>query len=105
MDNRATYHIPTNFTDAGRVLGLFELRNVIEMALLTVPVVFLCIMLSSYTPFSMTTKIIISLFLIVPVGGFSLIGIRDDSLFRFLQNYFSWRKHRRILTWRGDFTA
>ena len=25
-----TYHIPANFTDAGRVMGLFELRNLVE---------------------------------------------------------------------------
>ena len=25
-----TYYIPTNFTDAGRVMGLFEIRNMVE---------------------------------------------------------------------------
>ena len=30
---------PVNFTDAGRVLGLFELRNCIEAAVLAVPTV------------------------------------------------------------------
>ena len=28
--NYEVYHIPTNFTDAGRVMGLFELRNLVE---------------------------------------------------------------------------
>ena len=28
--NYEIYHIPTNFTDAGRVMGLFELRNLVE---------------------------------------------------------------------------
>ena len=33
-----TYYIPTNFTDAGRVMGLFEIRNMIEaMRLLKSP--------------------------------------------------------------------
>ena len=32
------YYIPANFTDAGRVMGLFELRNLVEAALLTLPV-------------------------------------------------------------------
>ena len=25
-----TYHIPVNFTDAGRLFGIFEIRNAIE---------------------------------------------------------------------------
>ena len=32
--NYEVYHIPSNFTDAGRVFGLFEMRNVIETVLL-----------------------------------------------------------------------
>ena len=32
--NYEVYHIPTNFTDAGRVMGLFELRNLVEAVLL-----------------------------------------------------------------------
>ena len=41
--NYEVYHIPTNFTDAGRIMGLFELRNLIEAAILTIPVLYLCI--------------------------------------------------------------
>ena len=40
-----TYYIPTNFTDAGRVMGLFEIRNMIEAILLTLPILYLCIVL------------------------------------------------------------
>ena len=32
--NIETYYIPTNFTDAGRVMGLFEIRNMVEAILL-----------------------------------------------------------------------
>ena len=32
-----TYYIPTNFTDAGRVMGLFEIRNMVEAVLLSFP--------------------------------------------------------------------
>ena len=35
-----TYYIPTNFTDAGRVMGLFEIRNMIEAILLTLPTLY-----------------------------------------------------------------
>lgn len=41
--NYDVYHIPVNFTDAGRLFGLFEIRNAIETVLLTVPVLFACI--------------------------------------------------------------
>ena len=55
--NYEIYHIPTNFTDAGRVMGLFELRNLVETVILTVPVLYLCI---AFLPFALTTKIIVS---------------------------------------------
>ena len=41
--NYEVYHIPTNFTDAGRIMGLFELRNLVEAVVLTIPVLYLCI--------------------------------------------------------------
>ena len=37
MDNEDTYFIPANFTDAGRVFGMFELRNCIEAVVLAAP--------------------------------------------------------------------
>ena len=64
--NYEVYHIPTNFTDAGRVMGLFELRNLVEAVLLTIPALYLCI---AYLPFEFTTKIIVTLVIIVPLGG------------------------------------
>ena len=33
--NYEVYHIPTNFTDAGRVMGLVELRNLVETVIMT----------------------------------------------------------------------
>ena len=75
--NYEIYHIPTNFTDAGRVMGLFELRNLVETVILTVPVLYLCI---AFLPFALTTKIIVTLTVVVPLGGFGLIGINDDSM-------------------------
>ena len=43
--NYEVYHIPNNFTDAGRVMGLFELRNLVEAVLLALPALYLCIAL------------------------------------------------------------
>ena len=97
--NYEVYHIPTNFTDAGRIMGLFELRNLIEAAILTIPVLYLCI---AFLPFKLTTKIIVTLMVIVPLGGFGLIGINDDSMTRWLGNWWRLRRRRRIILFRGE---
>lgn len=94
-----TYYIPTNFTDAGRVMGLFEIRNLIEAVLLTLPILYLCI---AFVPLSLTPKIIVTLTVLVPVGGFGLIGINDDNLTRWLGSWWRWRKGRRLITYRGE---
>ena len=52
--NYEVYHIPSNFTDAGRIMGLFELRNLVEAVILTVPALYLCI---AFLPFGLTAKI------------------------------------------------
>lgn len=58
-------------------MGLFELRNLVEAVILTVPALYLCI---AFLPFGLTAKIIVTLVVVVPVGGFGLIGINDDSI-------------------------
>ena len=97
--NYEIYHIPTNFTDAGRVMGLFEIRNLIEAVLLTLPVLYLCI---AYLPFEVTTKIIVTLIIIVPLGAFGLIGINDDRMTRWLGIWLRGRRGRRIILFRGE---
>ena len=81
------YYIPANFTDAGRVMGLFELRNLVEAALLPLP---------------LTPKIIVTMVIVVPLGGFGLLGISDDSLTRWLACWWRWRKGRRLICYRGE---
>lgn len=93
------YHIPANFTDAGRLFGLFETRNAIEAVVLCIPTLFCCI---RFLPFSITVNIIITLSLLVPIGGFALIGIQDDSLTRFVALWWRWRKRRMCRTYRGE---
>ena len=44
-----TYHIPVNFTDAGKLFGVFEIRNAVETVLLCVPILFLCLALLPLT--------------------------------------------------------
>lgn len=88
------YHIPVNYTEAGRLLGLFEIRNSIEAGLVALPILFLVF---SLLPFGLTAKCIVAITLVVPSGGFALIGIQDDCLSRFLSGYLRWRKGRRII--------
>ena len=97
--NYEVYHIPSNFTDAGRVFGLFEMRNVIETVFLAVPILYLCIAL---LPFTLMPKIVVTIIVVIMVGGFALTGIRDDSLTRWLKRWFGWRKRRRVMYYRGE---
>jgi len=64
-------------------MGLFELRNLVEAVILTVPALYLCI---AFLPF----------------GGFGLIGINDDSMTRWLGYWWQWRRRRRIILFRGE---
>lgn len=93
-----TVFIPTNYTDAGKLLGLFEIRNVIECLILCVPLALLAVWLS---PFGLTGTIILVTVPVIAVGGFALIGVQDLSLFTFLRIYTRYRKNKRILTYRG----
>lgn len=93
-----TYHIPVNFTDAGKLFGVFEIRNAVETVLLCIPILFLCLAL---LPLTLMPKIIVTMTILVPVGGFALIGIGGDSLTRWLKAWINWRKHRRMIFYRG----
>ena len=97
--NYDSYYIPTNFTDAGRVMGLFELRNLAEAVILTLTALYLCL---AFLPLDMMSKLVVTLSVIVPLGGFGLIGISDDSLSRWLGNWIRWRGRRRIMFYRGE---
>ncbi len=92
------YHIPTNFTDAGRVMGVFEVRNLVEAVLLTLPVLYLSIV---FLPLSLMPKIVVTLLIVAPLGGFGLVGISDESLTRWVGIWWRWRRHRRLITFRG----
>lgn len=93
------YYIPANYTDAGRILGMFPLRNLIETVILVLPMLYLCI---AYLPLPFSQKILVTLCLTVPLGGFGLMGIRDESLGRWLTLLHRWRHGRRLLLYRGE---
>ena len=101
MDSE-TYYIPVNYTDAGKLFGLFEIRNAIEAVVLGLPVLGLC---ATLLPLTITWKIIVTLCLLVPTVGFALIGLKDDRLTRYLKTWWTWRRRRRVLTYRGEVNA
>lgn len=101
MDSE-TYYIPVNYTDAGKLFGLFEIRNAIEAVVLGLPILGLC---SALLPLTITWKIIVTLCLLVPIVGFALIGLKDDSLTRYLKTWWIWRRGRRVMTYRGEVNA
>ena len=53
-------------------------------------------------PLTLMPKIIVTMTILVPVGGFALIGIGGDSLTRWLKAWINWRKHRRMIFYRGE---
>jgi len=98
MSHYETYYIPANYTDAGKIMGIFEIRNLIEAVILGVPILFACI---AFLPFELTARVVITLTIFVPAVGFALIGINDDCLSRFLKMWWRWQKKKRIITYRG----
>ena len=96
--NPQTIVIPTNYTDSGKLFGMFEKRNAIETVCLALPVIFFIVMLS---PFSIHVNLILGAVILVPLCGFSLFGIRDYSLISYLLIYCKWRKNRRTVTYKG----
>jgi len=88
------YNIPTNFTDTGRLLGIFEIRNTVEAVLLALPLLYFGYILA---PFGFTGKLIAGLTLAIPTGGFALVGINDDCLSRYLRTLWQWLWRRENL--------
>lgn len=93
------FFIPTNFEDSGKLMGIFNMRNVIEAGILSLPFVFLTFKL---VPVSITWKIILSAIFAIPIGGFALIGINDDPLTVFVKNWWRWLRNRKIIEYRGE---
>ena len=58
MDHEDTYFIPANFADAGRVFGMFELRNCIEAVVLAAPTLGICMLIAHQLAVSLTIKLL-----------------------------------------------
>ena len=68
-----TVVIPVNFTDAGRLFGLFEIRNAVEAVFICVP---LAAMLMRILPFGLLWRIGIVSAVTVITGGFAQLQAR-----------------------------
>lgn len=93
--------IPANFEDSGKILGMFSTRNVVEAVVLALPLGYLIFKL---LPLSLTMRIIFASIIVIPVGGFALMGIRDDPLSIFVRTWWRWYKNRKIIEYRGEVT-
>ena len=93
-----TYFIPANYTDAGKIFGMFEIRNMVEAVVIAIPLFFACM---GRLPFDLTMNIIVTMIIVIPASGFALLGINDDCLTRFISTWWRWRRHRGIITFRG----
>ncbi len=93
------FFIPTNFEDSGKLAGLFNIRNVVEAGVLSLPFIYIVF---KFVPVGLTWKIIIAAVFAIPVGGFALIGINDDPLTVFARNWWQWHRNKKILEYRGE---
>ena len=93
------FFIPTNFEDSGKLAGLFNIRNVVEAGVLSLPFIYIVF---KFVPVGLTWKIIIAAVFAIPVGGFALIGINDDPLTVFARNWWQWQRNKKILEYRGE---
>ena len=93
------FFIPTNFEDSGKLMGMFRIRTVVEAGILALPFVYV---IFKFTVMTLTNKIIVSSVFAIPVGGFALMGINDDTLTIFVKTWFRWLRNKRIIEYRGE---
>lgn len=94
------YYIPQNYEDAGGVLGgRFSQRNVIEMAVICGPIVFIIAQLYSTFSLSFETLIIISTVTLLPLLALCAFGIKGESISQILFAFIRYRRNRRKLSY------
>jgi len=85
------YTIPTNYTNAGKIFGMFELRSMAEAAVAALVTIYPIVS----SNFSVQIKIFSSLALGLAIVFFVGSGIRGDSLTQFFGNVIKHLKNRR----------
>lgn len=89
------YTIPGNYTNSGKVLGLFDLRSMLEAVVVAALLIFPVIR----SGLAIEMKIFISLALGLVLTFFVGSGIRGDSLTQFLGHVVRHIKNRRKLSY------
>jgi len=80
------YHIPANYTDAGKWFGgMLEIRNTIEAVIL---VGLLGYPMLIWLPLNATTRFVLMVITLLPIGVAALMGISGDSLGQYLYHMF-----------------
>jgi len=89
------YHIPANYTDAGKLFGgMLEVRNTVEAVTLVLLLGYPELM---WMHVAVTTKVVIMVITLLPLGVAALMGIGGDSLGQHLFHMFRfWRGRRKL---------
>lgn len=89
-----SYIIPPNFIEGGTLFGgMFKIRNVIEAGILAVLVGLPIFSVS----LSLTVRIILLCFTVLPISLLALIGIAGEPLSSYIFAFFKWLKNRRVI--------
>lgn len=79
------YIIPPNFARQGTIFGgMLKTRNCFEAVLFSVPIAYLL----NLIPISLQYRVILIIFLAVPVGAVALFGVNDGPLSVFIADFF-----------------
>ncbi len=90
-----TYIIPHNYTDNGKILGMFEKQSVVTAALWCIPMSFIVFKL----PLSTDYKIFVFMFLVIPPTIFALVGIGSETLVDFVKFILRFMKRSKVYTY------
>ena len=102
-DVNLQFYIPPNFTDSGKILGMFKMRNVIEaVGLAGIPGYFTLSTLMSYI--GMAPAVCITVFVFIPIFILCVIGINEDSILTFLANVISFFKNKKKMRFKRIYT-
>lgn len=99
-NNNNIYIIPENFIDGGRIInGMFRTRNFIEAVIISFIIGFPLWMIN-YPSFQIKAAVLI--IFVMPVFLIAAIGINDNSLVEFLQQFFKWKNNKRVMIFNGQ---
>ena len=88
--NQTIYNIPDNFIDESRVIrGMFRTKYLVEAIILSLPFLFLSLLVPANTTEQRIT--ISTIFVCLPMI-IGITGIQGDTVFTFIRNFFRWKK-------------